>query len=157
MNLLYFSFNSFRNQLIVLMASSTTFSSTYPELSTPPHQQSDSSPIDSSQFAEADRAISELIQAMANQTNVLETSDSAAHLCRQPKTALVFRGKPLAMELYKPKRKRVARSPDQLPKKSNSRRGRNVSAQRGTKADTSGPASRQLPPCQPKRRRWIRL
>ena len=47
------------------MASSTTFSSTYPVLSTPPHPQSDSSPTDSSPFAEADRTISELIQAMA--------------------------------------------------------------------------------------------
>ena len=104
------------------MASSTTFSSTYPVLSTPPHPQSDSSPTDSSPFAEADRTISELIQAMANQTNVLDTSESAAPPPIR-KTGLVFRGKPLAMALYKPKRKRVARSPK--PQSSGSRKPRN--------------------------------
>ena len=61
----------FRNHLITLMALSTTFSSTYPVLSTPPHLQSDSLPIESSQFAEADKAISEMIQAMEHQTNLL--------------------------------------------------------------------------------------
>ena len=92
------------------MASSTTFSSTYPVLSTPPHPQSDSSPTDSSPFAEADRSISDLIQAMATQTNVLDTSESAAPPPIR-KTGLVFRGKPLAMALYKPKRKRLSRTP----------------------------------------------
>ena len=104
------------------MASSTTFSSTYPVLSTPPHPQSDSLPTDSSPFAEADRTISELIQAMANQTNVLDTSESAAPPPIR-KTGLVFRGKPLAMALYKPKRKRSARTPK--PQSSGSRKPRN--------------------------------
>ena len=112
----------FRNHLITLMASSTIFSSTYPVLSTPPQPQSDSSPIDSSPFAEADRTISELIQAMTNQTNALDTSESAAPPPIR-KTGLVFRGKPLAMALYKPKRKRVARTPK--PQSSGSRKPRN--------------------------------
>ena len=103
------------------MASSTTFSSTYPELSTPPHLQSDSSPTDSSPFAEADQSISELIQAMATQTNVLDTSESAAPPPIR-KSGLVFRGKPLAMALYKPKRKRIQRSPK--PPKCGSRKPR---------------------------------
>ena len=102
------------------MASSTTFSSTYPELSTPPHLQLDSSPTDSSPFAEADRSISDLIQAMATQTNVLDTSESAAPPPIR-KTGLVFRGKPLAMALYKPKRNRLSRT----PKPQSSRKPRN--------------------------------
>lgn len=105
------------------MASSTKFSSTYPELSTPPHQQSVSSPTDCSPFAETDQSISELIQAMANRANVLETSVAAAPV-PTAKKGLVFRGKPLAMELYKPKRKRVSRLPK--PQSSSSRKPRSV-------------------------------
>lgn len=126
------------------MESSTKFSSTYPELSTPPHLQLDSSPTDSSPFAEANLAISELIQAMARKTNVLDTSE-LARPPPKPKSALVFRGKPLAMELYKPKRKRIARTACQPSKKSNSRRGLNVTAQTRDKSGHFGPCKSTAP------------
>ena len=112
------------------MASSMKFSSTYPELSTPPHQQSGSSPTDCSPFAEADKAIGELIRAMEHRTTVLDTSESAAPRPIRT-TGLVVRGKPLAMDLYKPKRKRIARSPK--PNVSCSRKSRNVELKRDAK------------------------
>ena len=109
------------------MASSMTSSSTYPVLSTPPHPQSESSPTDLLQFAEADQAISELIQAMSKQANALETSESEP----TPKSGLFFRGKPLAQALYKPKRRRVMRSPK--PQSSGSRKPRNGELKRDAK------------------------
>jgi hypothetical protein len=112
------------------MALSTASSSTYPVLSTPPHPQSDSLPTDSSQFAEADKEISELIQVMEQQTNALETSGSVASR-PNPIPKLIFRGKPLAMDLYKPKRKRIARSPK--PNVPSSRKSRNVELKRDAK------------------------
>ena len=113
------------------MASSMKFSSTYPELSTPPHLQSGSSPTDCSPFAEADQAISELIRAMEHPTNVLDTSESAAPRPIR-KTGLVFRGKPLAVNLLKPKRRRIAK----LPKPQTFRFAK--AAKRGTKAGRKG-------------------
>lgn len=105
------------------MVSSTTFSSTCPVLSTPPQPQLDSSPTDSSPFAEANQTINELIQAMEHQTNVLDKSESVAPRVT-PKSGLVFGGKPLAMALYKQKRKRISRAPN--PRSSISRKPRNL-------------------------------
>ena len=112
------------------MALSTKFSSTYPVLSTPPHLQSDSSPTESSQFAAADKSISEMIQAMEHQTNLLETSAPVASR-PTPTPKLIFRGKPLALDLYKPKRRRLARSPK--PNVPSSRKSRNVELKRDAK------------------------
>ena len=95
----------------------TPFFSTYPVLLTPPHPLSDSSPTDSSPFAEANLAVNDLIRAMKNKTNELQTSDPAElpSTTKSPKIAFpTFRGKPLAMALYQQQRKRVARMPGQL-------------------------------------------
>ena len=110
------------------MASSTKSSSTYPELSTPPHLQSGSSPTDCSPFAEADQAISELIRAMEPPSSVL--SESAVPR-PTPKSVLVFRGKPLEVNLYQPKRRRIAKLPK--PQSSGSRKPRNGDLKRDAK------------------------
>lgn len=112
------------------MASSKTSSSMYPVLSTPPHPQSDTLPTESSAFGDVDQAISEMIQAMEHQTNVLETSAAVAHR-PSPTPKLIFRGKPLAMDLYKPKRRRLARCPK--PNAPCSRKSRNVDLKRDAK------------------------
>ena len=98
--------------------------------------------------------ISELIQAMANQTNVLDTSESAAPPPIR-KTGLVFRGKPLAMALYKPKRKRIAAVHQSL--KAPVRENPETDCCRGTQPESSATSSRNRAPGQPKPRRWIRL
>ena len=140
------------------MASSTKFSSTYPGLSTPPHPQSDSSPIDFSQFAEVDRDDQRADSRNGESNKRVGNKRLGRPSSAEPKTALVFRGKPLAMELYKPKRKRVARLPDQLPKKSDSRRVSNVSSSvAGPKADNSRPQVDGSRPANRNRRRRIRL
>ena len=95
----------------------TPFFRTYPVLLTPPHPLWDSSPTDSSPFAEANLAVKDLIRAMKNKSNELQTSDLAElpSTTKSPKIAFqTFRGKPLAMALYQQKRKRVARVPGQL-------------------------------------------
>ena len=97
------------------MESSAIFSNTYPVLLTPPYPPLESSQTDSSPFVEANLAVNELIRAMKNKTNELQTSAPAEHLTiatKSPKIAFpTFPGKPLAMALYKPRRKRVARLP----------------------------------------------
>ena len=118
--------------------------STYSELSTPPHLQWDSSPTDFSTFAEANLSINELIQAMARKTNVLDTSE-LARPSTKPKSALGFHGNPLAMELFKPKRKRIVRTSCQPSKKSNLPRGLNVTAQTRDKIGHFGPRKSAAP------------
>ena len=80
----------------------TPFISTYPVLLTPPYPLSDSSPTDSSPFAETNLAVNDLIRAMKNKTNELQTSDPA-ELPSTTKSAKIafptFRGKPLALAL----------------------------------------------------------
>ena len=96
---------------------STPFFSKYPVLLTPPHPLSDSSPTDSSPFAEANLAVNDLIRVMKNKTNELQTSDPAElpSTTKNPKIAFpTFRGKPLAMAVYQQQRKRVVRVPGQL-------------------------------------------
>ena len=95
----------------------TLFFTTYRVLLTPPHPLSDSSLTDSSPFAEANLAVNDLIWAMKNKTNEMQTSDPA-ELPSTTKSAKIafptFRGKPLAMALYQQNRKKVARVPGQL-------------------------------------------
>ena len=127
----------------------TPFFSTYTVLLTPPHPLSDSSPTDSSPFAEANLAVNDLIRAIKNKTNELQTSDPAEHslTTKSPKIAFrTFRGKPLAMALYQQKRKRVARVPGQLEvKKRRSRKPPSVPPARDSKGKflnlkSTGPA-----------------
>ena len=96
---------------------SAKISSTYPVLLTPPHPLSESLPTDLSPFAEANQRIDKLIQAMKNKSNVLDTSAPVDPVTttKSPKLAFpTYRGKPLTMALYQPKRKRVARVPIQV-------------------------------------------
>ena len=125
------------------------FFSTYPVLMTPPHPLSDSSPTDSSPFVEANLAVNDLIRAMINKTNELQTSDPAElqSTTKSPKIAFpTFRGKPLAMALYQQKRKRMARVPGQLEvKKRRSRKPPSVPPVRDAKGKflnlkSTGPA-----------------
>ena len=115
----------------------TPFFSTYPVLLTPPHPLLDSSPTDSSPFAETNLAVNNLIRAMKNKTNELQTSDPAELLSttKSQKIAFpTFRGKPLAMVLYQQKRKRVARVLGQLEvKKRRSRKPPSVPPARDAK------------------------
>ena len=119
----------------------TPFFSMYPVLLTPPHPLSDLSPTDSSPFSESNLAVNDLIRAMKNKTNELQTSDLAEHLLmtKSPKIAFpTFRGKPLAMALYQQKRKRVARVPGQLEvKKRRSRKPPSVPPTRDSKGKFS--------------------
>ena len=127
----------------------TPFFSTYPVLLTPPHPLSDSSPTDSSPFAEANLAVNDLIRAMKHKTNELQTSDHA-ELPSTTKSAkiafLTFGGKPLAMALYQQNRKSVARVPGQLEvKKRRSRKQPSVPPVRDSKGkfshlNSTGPA-----------------
>ena len=116
-NYIFISNYIFRSRLIMSMDLPTPFFSTCPVLLTPPHPLSDSSPTNSSPFAEANLAVNDLIRAIKNRTNKLQTSDPAElpSTTKSPKIAFpTFRGKPLAMALYQQKRKRVARVPGQL-------------------------------------------
>ena len=74
--------------------------------------------------------IDDLIQAMQNKTSVMEASVPSQPPTTNPKTALQkFRGKPLAMALYRqqPKRRRLARQPTQAePKKGKPRKENSV-------------------------------
>ena len=106
-----------RSRLIMSMDLPTPFLSTYPVLLTPPHLQSDSSPTDSSPYSEANLAVIDLIRAMKNKTNELQTSnsDELPSTTKSPKIAFSkFRGQPLAMSRYQQNRKRVARIPGLL-------------------------------------------
>ena len=97
--------------------SPTPFFNTYPVLLTPPHPLSDSSPTESSTFSKANRAVNDLIRAMKNKTNKLQTSDPAEHLLMTQSAKIAFPTfleKPLAMALYQQNRQRVARVPGQL-------------------------------------------
>ena len=102
-NYIFISNYYFRSRLIMSINLPNPFFSTYPVLLTPPHPLSDSSPTDSSPFAEVNLAVNDLIRAMTNKTNKLQTSDSAKlpSTTKSPKIAFpTFWGKPLAMALY---------------------------------------------------------
>ena len=129
----------FRNLLIPPMALSATSCSTYPVLSTPPHPLLESLPTDLSPFAEANQKIDELIQAMKNRTNVLNTSAPVDPLTTKKSPTLTFptfRGNPLAMALYQPKRQRVARVPVKSSQKSQNLESSLRCLQRGDRKST---------------------
>ena len=133
------------------MASSTTFSSTYPGLSTPPHPQSDSSPIDSSQFAEVDQSDERADSRNGESNKRLETSD------RRPSSAEAedrasFPGKAASNGAVQAKTKKsgaLARSTTKKVKfAKESQRFGSVAGQRRTlrtpQVDSSRPANRIL-------------
>ena len=132
------------------MAVSTTSFSTYQVLSTLPHPLSESLPTDLSLFAETNHRIDELIQAMKNKTNVLDTSAPVDPLTtkQSPKYAFpTFRGKPLAIALYQQKRKRVARVPAKVEsKKANFRKLPTVFPARDAKGKFGPPMTMPFAP-----------
>ena len=132
------------------MALSATSSNTYSVLSTPPHPLSEPLPTDLFPFAKANQRIDELIQAMKNKTNVLDTSPPVDPVTtkKSPKLEFqTFRGKPLAMALYQPKRKRVARVPAQVEsKKPKSRKLPTVPLARDAKGKFVPPMTMPLAP-----------
>ena len=125
------------------MESSATFSNTYPVLFPPPHPPFASSQTDSSPFAEANLAVNELIRAMKIKINELQTSapaDLSATAKKSPKIAFsTFRGKPLAMALYKPRRKGGAVAADAV-----SIRGKKANKSEASKRASSAGLNRKV-------------